>query len=67
MSPFGAWFMVSEQLHYITNREEIFDFSNKKIAVFMWLVAFRKRLKNIRRKENHPLSSKEDDWIIREL
>lgn len=30
MSPFGAWFMVSEQLHYITNREETFDFSNKK-------------------------------------
>lgn len=24
-------FMVSEQLHYITNREEIFDFSNKKM------------------------------------
>lgn len=34
----------------------------------MRLVAFRKRLKkDIRRKENHPLSSKEDDWIIREL
>lgn len=24
-------FTVSEQLHYITNREEIFDFSNKKM------------------------------------
>ena len=24
-------FMVSEQLHYITNREEIFDLSNKKM------------------------------------
>lgn len=34
----------------------------------MRLVAFHKRLKkDIRRKENHPLSSKEDDWIIREL
>ena len=31
MSPFGTWFMVSEHLHYITNREEIFDFSNKKM------------------------------------
>jgi len=31
MSPFGAWFMVFEQLHYITNREEIFDFNNKKM------------------------------------
>lgn len=31
MSPFGAWFMVTEQLHYITNREEIFDFSQKHI------------------------------------
>lgn len=31
MSPFGAWFMVSHQLHYITNREEIFDFINKKM------------------------------------
>ena len=26
-------FMVSEQLHYITNREEIFDFSNKKCRI----------------------------------
>ena len=31
MSPFGAWFMVSEQLHYITNREEILDFRNIKM------------------------------------
>lgn len=26
--------MVSEQLHYITNREEIFDFSNKKCCIY---------------------------------
>jgi hypothetical protein len=34
MSPFGAWFMVSVQLHYITNREEIFDFINKKCRIY---------------------------------
>jgi len=46
MSPFGAWFMVYEQFHYITNHEEIFDFSNKN-AVFMRFVAFCKRLKMV--------------------
>ena len=34
MSPFGAWLLVAEQLHYITNREEIFDFSNKKCRIY---------------------------------
>ena len=34
MSPFGAWFMVSEQFHYITNHEETFDFSNKKCRIY---------------------------------
>ena len=34
MSPFGAWFMGSEQFHYITNREEIFDFSDKKCRIY---------------------------------
>ncbi len=27
--------MVSEQLHYITNREETFDFSNKKCRIYV--------------------------------
>ena len=30
----GGLHMVSEQLHYITNREEIFDFSNKKCCIY---------------------------------
>ena len=34
MSPFGAWFMVSEQLHYITSREDIFYFNNKKYRIY---------------------------------
>ena len=58
ISPFGAWFMVSEQPIISTNREGDFDFSNKKMPYSCGLVAFRKRLKNIRRKEKHPLSSK---------
>jgi hypothetical protein len=67
MSPFGAWFMVSEQLHDITNREETFDFSNKKCRIHAACGVSQTPKKDIRRKENHPLSSKEDDWIIREL
>ena len=34
MSPFGAWLLVSEQLHYITNREEIFYFVEKICRIY---------------------------------
>ena len=34
MSPFGAWLLVYEQLHYITNREEIFYFVEKICRIY---------------------------------
>lgn len=34
MSPFGAWLLVSEQLHYITNREEIVYFAEKTCRIY---------------------------------
>ena len=40
MSPFGAWLLVSEQLHYITNREEIFYFVEKNMPYLCGLWRF---------------------------
>ena len=56
MSPFGAWFLVSRQFYYTITREEIFNFVTKKCAVFMRLVAFRKRLTNFRIKGEEKIS-----------
>lgn len=71
MSPFGAWLMVSEQLHYITSREEIFDFSNKN-AVFIRLVAFPKHLFICNKDkekdcEYHKLITTSHKWRLRHL
>ena len=50
VSPFGMWFMVSSQLHYITNREEIFIFSNKKMPYLCGLWRFANAYKNSKKK-----------------
>jgi hypothetical protein len=31
VSPFGGWLMVFSQLYFTINREEIFDFYDKKM------------------------------------
>ena len=44
MSPFEVWLLVSCQLYYTINREEILYFEQKFISYLCGLVAFRKRL-----------------------
>ena len=57
--------MVSEQLHYITNREEIFDFSNKKCCIYAacgvsqtpnFSITRRGRMDNTKEKNNETLN-----------
>ena len=61
----GGLHMVSEQLHYITNREEIFDFSNKKCCIYAacgvsqtpnFSITRRGRMDNTKEKNNETLN-----------
>ena len=71
ISPLGGLVDSFSQLYFTINLEEIFYFNNKKNAVFMRILAFRKRLntlKYLKEKDRESLvnlSSILDDYVRR--
>lgn len=51
MSPLEMWHMLFVQLNYITNREEIFIFSNKKVSYLYGFWRFANAYYNFIQKE----------------